>query len=171
MILRFLLAPALLFVAAADLAGEESARLWIHADHAIVELDEATAGRRYVQLPSLAFPLRIEASCPPGAMTDSVSISVADSRDTFRASAFEEQEALQTTFHVARQQIGPLPVDQFCTVGDADTDQRIVRIPDVLTAQASLRCASESRQSIFYAAIGLHVELHCRRARPAAVVR
>jgi hypothetical protein len=161
----------LLFLATADLPGQDVARLSIDADYAIVELDESPASRRYVQLPNLEFPLRIEPVCPPGASTDSVSISVADTRGTFRAGAFGEQEALETIFRVPRQQIGPLPVEHFCTTDDSDADRRIVRIPDVLTAQASLRCVDESRQFIFYDVIRLHVELRCRRGGPAAGVR
>lgn len=159
-------AASLLLLLTAVLASEHQARLLIRADPAIVDLDESRVGLRYVRLPALEFPLRIQPFCPPGAWIDSVSVSVADTRDTFNAGAFEEKQTLETMFRVPAQQIGPLPVEHFCTAGDSDADRPVLRIPDVLTAQASLRCVTEARQLVVYDAISLHVELRCRRPAP-----
>lgn len=162
---RSLIATSLLLLASFDLAGQNSASLIVRADYAIVDLAELPASERYVQLPDLGFPLRIEPSCPLGAGIDTVSISVADTRNTFRGEVFGERPVMETIFRVPRQQIGPLPVEHFCTAKDPHAGRHILRIADVLTAQASLRCATESRQFVVYETVGLNVELRCDRSQ------
>ena len=156
-----------LLVACAICAGQVSAgdagpRLDIRAGAASVAVDPQQPGRRLLRLPALEFPLRISPSCPPDLAVDSVSISIADTRQTYSGADFASGAALETLLRLPRNQIGPLAVDSFCIAvdGSVPTARRHL-VAAAFSAQASLRCRQDDREEMRYAAISLDVELRC----------
>lgn len=134
--------------------------LVVHVSPAVVELAALGTGRIALQLPGLEFPLLIEPSCPPGSDLASLSVNVADTRYRFTADDIDEAGTLETTIVVPAVQLAPLPIENSCTSTDAPGMQN-VRVEDVLTANASLRCANESGETLLFEAISLGVELRC----------
>ena len=154
-----------LIVAANTARGDTDGRLLIQAQAAIVEIDPLPAGRRLISLPALKFVLTIEPQCATPASTKSVSVSVADTRETFHATDFTEQTSIEMTLKIPRWQIGPLAIEQFCQRGESDDSlPQILQVRDALTAHFALRCADGEKQSIVYATQPLDVSLLCKAA-------
>ncbi len=154
-----------LIVAASTARGDTDGRLLIQAQAAIVEIDPLPAGRRLILLPTLEFVLTIEPQCAASASTKSISVSVADTRKTFRATDFAEQSSIAMTLKIPRRQVGPLAIERFCQQGEsADSTPQILLVRDALTAHFALRCADGDKQSIVYATLPLDVSLLCKAA-------
>lgn len=165
-------APAILLAAFCPASfaddSEPRQRIEIIADVPSVVVAPRRPGPFMMQLPNLTYSLSLTAECVDNWKPDSVSVNVADSRTSFRADALPPTGSLQFELLVPSKQIGPLRLERFCIVGideDLQSNDRIT-IPSVLSAQASLRCASDSASSIRYVTVPLDVSLECINAPP-----
>ena len=137
----------------------------ISADVPTVTVAPRPAGRLSMRLPSLTYALTVTVECDANWQPDSVTISIADSRISFNAEQLQADRELKLELRVPSNQIAPLRIEQFCISGEKakpDTaDQNRITVPAVMSAQASLRCATESAQSIMYVTKPLDVMLEC----------
>ena len=165
--MRALILP--LLPAAVVAVGEDTlpagSALSAWAAPAVAEVDPLAETQQYLQLPELAFDLRIRPRCAEGAGVRSVVISVADTRLRHEGNELDESSVLETTLVVPRRQAGQLRVEGFCRVGDTGRQSRL-ELGAVFTARLSLRCHSEDREWIAYATLPLDIVLECR-APPA----
>ena len=129
-----------------------------------------------LRLPSLTYALTLTTFCDKNWQPASVSVSIADSGKSFNAQQLQGVAMLETKLQIPAIQIAPLPVEQFCIKdkqkefqpGNADdnetpsgTNANKITISSVLSAQASLLCATESEQFITYVTKPLDVTLEC----------
>ena len=143
----------------------------ITADVPTVQVSPRRAGRISMRLPSLTFALNVTVLCDKNWQPDSMSVSVADSMTSFNAEQLQASRELGLELRIPSNQISPLRVEQFCIAGGSDDPDKINRnkitIPGVVSAQASLRCATESTKSIIYVTEPLDVVLECVVPDPA----
>jgi hypothetical protein len=130
---------------------------------AIVEIEPRPPGMRVLRLPTMEFMLRINADCANDLLAESVSISVADTRENLGAEALAEPGTIEKAIRIPRKQMGPLALENFCVADDFDNDATRIEVRDALSAQLSLKCVGESRQTIVYQTVALGVTLACMR--------
>jgi hypothetical protein len=147
------------------LVASDADRLNVDSDPAIVNIVRQGDGRQLIRLPQLEFPLRVSAHCGGGGELQSLSISVADTRQTITGEDYPADDVFATTFSVSPRQIAPIAVEDFCTVAHPAGESRLLE--NTLTAQVSLRCALEDSQSVVFAAEPLDVRLICSDSEPA----
>jgi len=148
---------------AVDSSGEELSdnRLLVDINAASIEVSARPAGRRPIRLPDLEFEIRLEPRCAAGMNADSISVSVADTRLRIGRQTLAEQPVIETTIRVPRKQIGPLAIDDFCVADNDAPGVTLHRVRDALTAQLSLKCGGDGRQSIIYKTEPLAITLFC----------
>ena len=109
--------------------------------------------------------MSLTVDCEANWRPDSVSISVADSRASLNAEQLQVSRELGLELRIPSNQIAPLRVEHFCIVGGEDeqgtANRNEITIHGVVSAQASLRCASQSTESIVYVTKPLDVLLEC----------
>jgi hypothetical protein len=156
-----LLAP----VAAILAVAEPLHHIEITADVPSVEVARRQPGRVMMQLPNLTFAMNVTVECETNWRPDSVSISVADTRVTFAAEQLRPGRELTLELRIPSNQLSPLHVEHFCVATDHDEpatgDRNSMRISGVVSAQASLRCATDSKKSITYITKPLDILLEC----------
>jgi len=162
-----------LFVGSALAQAQLDGELHVRADTPVVNIEKRDDGRNFMRLPSLTYELDIAKKCGGDLEPTVLSLSVADTRRTFKADDFEEGENLAIRFAVPAAQIGPIAVESFCARADAPDNEDEVEVeqgtgeaesmtvPAVLSLQASLLCASETESRITYASASLDVTLAC----------
>ena len=140
-----------------------AADLDVSADTPDVSISTRPAGRNFLRLPALRFNFMVAASCSAAAAPVSFSLSVADTRVSMDAERLQSAAPVEFAVTIPASQIGPVAVEEFCArdADAADTEQRVIRIPSVLSAQASLLCESDSGSEMTYASESLDVTLHC----------
>jgi hypothetical protein len=164
---RSALTITLIFIGASALS-ENTHELNIASIPAIVEIETRQGKREFIQLPTLRFDLEIHQKCPANLKPASLSVSVADTRRTMSADEFSETDPLTMPLSIPGQQIAPITIARFCAAISDDIhrsnsrNDNILRIKDVLSLQASLLCASDTGNQIYYASIALDVELRCK---------
>ena len=143
----------------------------ITADVPTVQVSPRRAGRISMRLPSLTFALNVSVVCDKNWRPDSVSVSVADSRTSFNAEQLQASSDFGLELRIPSNQIAPVRIEQFCIAGGSGeldkTNRSRITIPGVVSAQASLRCATESTKSIIYVTEPLDVVLECVVPDPA----
>lgn len=133
-------------------------------------IDRQPAGQRLITLPGIEFPLRVQPDCAPGLTLDSLSISIADTRRTFRAADFDAEPVIETTLRIPRRQAGPLGIDGFCASDTtADEGPSTAHVADAYTANVSMRCSNDATQSVVYDTLALDITLRCAAADTDAV--
>ena len=144
-------------------------RLLVDAQAAVVEIDPISNNRQLINLPMLQFPLALEPLCGSIARVESISVSAADTRQTFGADDIGEQAIINATLSIPDKQLGPIRIGNFCrsTVTKA-VDARELLIQGALTAHLSLRCTSDEDHSITYVSHALDIILRCNRVDDAA---
>lgn len=155
-----------MLVVALVAAADNNTRPIIHAKPALVEIGLQAPGRNLITLPSLEFPLLIEPGCEDVANVAYVSISVADTRETFAAADFIEKPSLEVMLQLPQGQMSPLAIDQFCTDESHTGSEHRMHIEDAFTAHVSLRCSGEGGQSVIYETLPLDVTVRCVIAGP-----
>lgn len=146
--------------------------LKMQADVPEVRIESRGAGRDFVRLPALSFAFTFHASCSEDLLPVSLQLSVADTRKTLRGNEITANNATLTALNIPANQIAPVVIRDFCGRPDADDidgqsrDElsRIIIIPAALSAQASLRCASESDAQTVYVSGPLDIALACEAA-------
>ena len=142
----------------------------VTADVPTVTVSPRQAGRMTMHLPSLTYALTVSVDCEANWQPDSVSISVADSRASLNAEQLQADRELNLELMVPSNQIAPLRIEKFCIAGSQEmsdaANQNSVMVSGVMSAQASLRCATESAQSTMYVTKPLDVLLECAVPEP-----
>ena len=146
--------------------GSETGELRVEFETPVASITPRTTDRP-INLPSLTYVVRAEASCPDTQTAESVSISIADTRITVSP---VEAEAVEETIRVSNKQLGPVAVEGFClAASDSDTGsdtQDLLNIDGALTAHLSLRCVGENSETISYSTTPLNVTLSCDSPEP-----
>lgn len=165
--------PSLLLVIttvlAANPANSDSAgQLRITAQAAVIKLEALADVRRLVPQQALEFTLTIEPQCALDMRAESISISAADTRQSYNTSDFAEKSILETQLTIPSKQVSPIAVDGFCQISrEAKLITQELRIEDAFSAHISLRCAGEEKHSITYAVQPLALRLQCNAADQA----
>ena len=144
--------------------SETVSHIEVRSEPAAVEIAPQAAGRRLVRLPALEFSIEIEPSCDNNMRAESLSISVADTRETV-AVANDDDSVITTTLTLPGQQTAPIAVVDFCQIEEARTQglQELL-IRNAFTAHLSLRCTNDEQQSVVYTTQSLDLTLLCKPA-------
>ncbi len=122
---------------------------------------------RFIRLPSLDFEFTVEAICPLGLQPQSVTVSIADTHMTLSAEDVAAQTPAPIAIAVPARQIAPLAAETFCRKNDSDTEfGTVITFASALLAQASLRCADATDQTITYVTHPLDVSVSCEAEIP-----
>ena len=142
--------------------GESLGQMIVTTETATVELRPSLPGRRLLTFSELKFSLTIEPSCPAHMRIQSVSISAADSNETFKGNDLQAQPLIKTTIVIPRGQAAVLAVVDFCTEEETIENEPLkLRVRAAYTAALSLRCVSDEEESVFYLSQPLDVTLSC----------
>lgn len=158
----FYLFPASILFASIGWA-ENAAILDVDADPAAVTVKPLAEGRKLIRPPALEFLLRIDAQCDANAEIASISISIADTQKALTTSDLSAAAPIATRITIPARQVSPIAVKGFCPMESPSAGDKLV-VRDALTAHVSLRCTSETGDSITYASRALDVMLHCDAA-------
>jgi len=158
----FYLFPATILFAPFGWA-ENAANLGVDSDPAVVTIKPLAAGRKLIRPPALEFLLRIDAECGANAEITSISISIADTQKALTATDLSQAAPIATRITIPARQVSPIAVEDFCPMESTTAGGELV-VRDALTAHVSLRCTSETGESIMYASRALDVMLHCDAA-------
>ena len=164
--------------AAADDAAPD--RLELAAQPPVVSVPAtAPGGRRFVELPALEYRFEVEAACTGSRTPRSLSVSVADSRVALAGAALDGGAVRELVLTVPGRQLAPIALDDFCVVAPAAGEDmpegyeaassltaasappRLLTVPAVVSAQASLVCGDDAGSRISYVTTPLAVTLAC----------
>ena len=135
----------------------------VSSEPAIADMAPLPAGRRLIRLPTLTFVFTIEPRCENNMQVESISISVADTRETVTMGETTGSSVVEATITIPRRQAAPLAVADSCDIDEDETRQsRELLVRGAFTAHLSLRCANDERQSIVYASHALDLSLRCK---------
>lgn len=152
-------------------ASEPVHNIELTVDVPIVTVTPRQPGRITMRLPSVTFSVTVAVDCGADWQPDSVSISVADSGASLNAEQLQAGRELTFDLHIPSSQIAPLRIERYCIDDEADAAnaayQNRITIPGVMSAQASLRCATESERSTTYVTKPLDIVLECAAPLPA----
>lgn len=138
--------------------------LFVMADTPAAAVLPRQANRTFIRLPSLEYVFRIRASCTGDRVPVSLLLSVADTRETLDAEDLAAETPLQITLQIPSDQMGPVAVEDFCHIDGHGSDGRAqLTISAALSAHASLRCESDTGQSVIYVSKALDVSLNCEQ--------
>ena len=140
--------------------ADESAKSVALVKPATVTIEPAQDGRRLIRLPAVEFTLRVAPACGTDQEFQSLSISVADTREVFTAPDFASDAVIETRLRIPGNQIGPLAVEDFCAV-TASSANAILHVGAAFTAAISVRCDAGSQQHVAYDSLALDLELKC----------
>jgi hypothetical protein len=138
-----------------------------------IDISPRNPGRTYVRLPTLEFTFEIIANCSALFSPKSVSLNIADSRETISIDESAGSVAdVQLALNVPAKQLAPLIVENFCVAPVSDDTQDGARQHDtsndgnmivrsVLSVQAALLCVNEDRQEMVYQSSPLDITLVC----------
>jgi hypothetical protein len=163
MVCRCILLALAAASAAMPVQSESVSHITVSSEPATVEVTPQAAGRRLIRLPALEFSLEIEPQCDNDMRAESLSISVADTRQVVAFA--DDEDIISTTLRLPRQQTAPLAVVDFCRIDEDErqgSQELLVR--DAFTAHFSLRCQSDEQQSVIYASQSLDLTLLCKPA-------
>lgn len=141
--------------------------LTLSADMPTAPVKPRSAERAPLVLPLLEYNFRIQANCHEDLEAVSISLAVADTRRTFDRAQIASGELNAVNLQIPSNQIAPVLIANFCVAPtETGRDSAVPRqlpltIRSALSAQASLLCAAEGRQSMKYASATLDVQLVC----------
>lgn len=179
------LSVLLILLALRPAAAEDtsSGRLELSAEPPVIAVSASAPGRQFVELPTLQYRFVVQTACADGRTPRSLSINVADSRLALSGPALESEPG-ELLLTIPARQLAPIAVDDFCVVETVADDEateagapgnllaiapaaagheprRLLRVPAVISVQASLVCADESGDAITYVTQPLGVTLEC----------
>jgi hypothetical protein len=143
--------------------------LHVDAQAAVVEIEPVSDSRQLIRLPKLQFSLALEPVCGTNSRVESISVSAADTRQTYGADEIGAEEIVNAVLLIPNQQLGPIRIGDFChsnVASAVETGELIIQ--GVLTAHLSLRCASDEEHSMTYVSQALDIILRCIRPVDAA---
>jgi hypothetical protein len=145
-------------------------QLLVDAQAAIVEIDAVAEDRQLIKLPNLHFELAIKPMCGAAGRVESISVSAADTRQSYGVDDINEQSVLNAPLSIPSQQLGPLRIGDFCRTAIANNAEDLeITIRGALTAHLSLRCLNDEEQSITYVSQSLDVVLRCNNVDDASI--
>lgn len=164
--------PSIALACVLALATSHSAmaegNLTLTADTPSAPVKPRSAARAPLVLPELEYNFRIQADCHDNLEAASLSLAVADTRRTFNQTQIASGDLNAVNLRIPASQIAPVLIANFCVAAtEADPvaatrgRQLPITISSALSAQASLLCAAEGRQSMRYASATLDVQLVC----------
>jgi hypothetical protein len=115
---------------------------------------------RLVSLPVLEFALRAAIRCKGRSL--SVTLSIADTFKTLEKDDLDGKRSAEILLTVPARQLALAASHGFCIDGDDETADELL-VPGLATANASLRCESDSGVAVHYASAPLRVRLRCAR--------
>ena len=149
---------ALAVLISADSRGEDvDSQLLVEFDVAVAKIALRSSSGP-IQLPSLTFAVRIEATCPAALEAKSISISIADTRIHAQP---DDTGVIEKTISVPTKQLGPIAVNDFCIAGGDLNFEQQLQLRDALSAQLSLHCSGDNRESMTYETVALEIALQC----------
>jgi hypothetical protein len=149
---------ALAVLIGTDARGEGAdSELLAEFDAAVAKIALRSSGRP-IQLPSLTFAVRIQASCPAALETKSISISIADTRINVQP---DDTGMIERSIRVPTKQLGPIAVNDFCIAGNDASSEQELHLRDALSAQLSLHCSDDNQEWMGYETVALEVALQC----------
>lgn len=134
--------------------------LTLRANETLAQLVSRQKGPQQVRLPSLEFSLLATVACPSDTDVEAITVSIADTHKRFGHAEVADEEALEVRISVPASQIAPVAIGDFCTDGGPG-DEKGLLVPGIATAQASLRCRSDTGLSVYFASAALPVRLDC----------
>ena len=163
------LIPLLLFLSItgkSQSAAESS--LTVVADTPVASILPRQARSKFIELPELEYSFAVNVRCMMNRKPTSLALSVADTRKTLGDADISAGAPVALTLRIPAAQIGPIAVEDFCYVTDEDgagndNNKDQLTISAALSANASLRCESESDQKVVYVSQPLDVRLVCER--------
>ena len=145
-------------------------QLLVDAQAAIVEIDAVSEDRQLIKLPNLQFELAIKPMCGAAGRVESISVSAADTRQSYGAGNINEQSIVNIPLSIPSQQLGPLRIGDFCRTAIANNAEDLeMTIRGALTAHLSLRCLNDEEESITYVSQALDVVLRCNNVDDASI--
>lgn len=149
-----------------DVRPVSAGELVISAVAPEVSVERRDTGRNFIRLPSLEYAFVIDARCRADLLPRSLSLSVADTRVSISADDIPSAAPVELTVRIPANQIAPVAVDKFCVTTDAEAPgsdrlPNAIKIMSVLSAQASLLCASDGQTEMTYASQPIDVTLSC----------
>lgn len=141
-------------------AADHDALLKIRPQVATLMVAAESGAKRQIIFPQLEISVQIEAACPPGRNVESLTISIADTRETIRPVPAAAVASLATTLAVSGRQLSPLVVEQFCTTAGPPRPAKL-HIESAMSAHASLRCGGADGASMHYRSNPVGIDLIC----------
>jgi hypothetical protein len=158
MALRFYLSLALALGCVQSAWPDDNTRLQVDAAAAVAQIEPMAVGRKLIRLPALEFELSIDAACALDSTAKSLSISVADTRQTISGDDTGNISSEPIRFLVPARQVSPIAVYGFCSHAGEDSERLI---QGAVTTHLSLRCLGAEGETITYASHALDVLLRC----------
>ena len=156
-----LIFPAII-AAMGAIDGDSPERLLVSARAAVAEISPASGDRQLVTLPTLHFSLAIEPLCGATARVESISVSAADTRQTFGVEYIDKQAVIDAALSIPDRQLGPIRIGDFCRSTDVSTAAAgELIIQGALTAHLALRCVRDQEFSVTYVSQPLDIILRC----------
>lgn len=153
MLSHLLILPGLYF------APPEVDGLRVSAEPAVAVIALQESGRKLVPLPEVEFRLSVSPDCASGGRAESLSITIADTRQTLDEKELQSAESVDVVMRVPASQLAPLALGEFCV--DPVSEGESVLITSALVAQTSLRCSRDEDLSIVFAATPLDIRVDC----------
>ena len=120
--------------------------------------------QQLVVLPALETAVIATIACAVGARPVSLTVSISDTYQRFGPEQLADSSIFEATFNLPAGQLAPVAVANFCVTHDVTNDQ-VLELPGVATAQVSLRCVSEDNStSMHFGSLPIPVNLYCRAA-------
>lgn len=157
--LSALLLPLAIIDGCASAVADE---LTVTVEPALAEIDPRPPGPGILRLPDMTFTLHITARCDADMQAESASVSISDTHLSQRPEPLADAATTELRIKVPQQQLAPLTIENFCFSEASASDSRDLNVADALTAQVSLHCAGENKQTIIYRATPLAVTLRCK---------
>jgi hypothetical protein len=161
----------IIFAFSANSAADN--RLRLDADTPKINIDTRDTERNFLRLPTVRFAFRIDAACIETLQPVSLLLSVADTRETLQADEIKGNSTTEIALNIPASQIAPVAIQNFCEENSPQDnqsgrrrplpEQEEITITAALSAQASLRCASETDEQTVYTSIPLDVVLICNQ--------
>jgi hypothetical protein len=162
--MRYALTAIFVAVATASPSASADGTLEIVPTAATATVAADGRGRRPVRLPALHYEFQLLHSCRAPMTARSLSLTVADSHRFVDAAALAADNGnARLSVTIPAAQLAPVILSDFCAAEPAsdDTAESMKTLPALLSASASLRCASEDGERTIYNVAPLDVVLVC----------
>lgn len=164
--------PLLALTAALPSGAAAEGELEIVATAATAVITPSGKGRRPVDLPSLRYSFHLLHECASSFIPQSLTLTIADSHRFLGKGELEGARGVaRVSLDIPASQLAPVILSDFCAATDAaegDTGTALKTMPSLLSAAASLQCASAAGQRTIYSVAPLDVVLVCKAVPSAA---